>query len=71
MKAPKVKTPTELLVYCDAPERVQIDTSLPATEQLKNAMTVVINNHGIYAKCYERQKRLVDSVIRRESEQSR
>ena len=66
MKAPVVKTPTELLVYCEEPNRIVVDNTLTAVERLRQALNTLVVNHGIYAKCYERQKRLVDSVIRRE-----
>lgn len=68
MKAPVVKTPPDLLVYCEEPQRIVVDETLPAVERLRTAMRIMIDNHGTYARCYERQKRLVDSVTRREKD---
>ena len=52
--------PKELLVYCDKP------LSISEQDQLQVALKKLIENHGIYAKCYDKQKGLVDAVKRRE-----
>lgn len=49
--------PTELLVYCEKP--------VLGAGNLQDKLKQLIKNHGIYAKCYDKQKGLVDAVKRR------
>lgn len=58
---PKIKEsyPIELLEYCASPAVINDEDTLPV------ALKKLIDNHGVYAKCYEKQKGLVDAVKRR------
>lgn len=53
--------PKELLVYCSQPDEIA------ENEQLQVALKKLIENHGIYAKCYDKQRGLVDAVKRRQN----
>lgn len=52
--------PQELLVYCEYPVQIMDNDSLQI------ALKKLIDNHGVYAKCFDKQKGLVDAVKRRD-----
>lgn len=58
-EAPKVPISAELLSPCEPP----LEISEEMTFQQK--LNTLVINHGIYAKCYLKQKGLSDAVIRR------
>ena len=53
--------PQALLVYCDNPVHIN------KNDTLQIALKKLIDNHGVYAKCYNQQKGLVDAVKRKQN----
>jgi hypothetical protein len=58
--------------YCTYPDRIEpmnkeIET---VQEALQRALTVLVNNHGVYAECYMKQRELIDAINRRTTSQT-
>lgn len=62
MVVPDAPISAELTRYCPAPVEI-------TTQDLKEALEILVLNHEKYATCYLMQRSLVDAVKRRQSQE--
>ena len=61
VEIPQPPINAELLRYCEKPYVINPD------DALSEALTKLVENHGIYAKCYLSKRDLVDAINRRKA----
>ena len=53
---PPVEIPESLLIPCNEPKQIPVGADLPF------ALQIVVENHGEFARCYNKHKRLINAV---------